>query len=109
MQDCIRNADTLARLAGDEFTILLEDLNSPSDPARIAQKIIAYFAQPFVVEERELFMTCSIGISIYPQDGKDVDTLLSSADTAMYEAKEQGRNDFRFYSGNTAESRQGRS
>lgn len=109
MQDCIRHADTLARLAGDEFTILLEDLNSPSDPARIAQKIIAYFEEPFVVEGRKLFMTCSIGISIYPQDGKDVDTLLSSADTAMYEAKEQGRNDFRFYSDNIAESRQGRS
>lgn len=98
MQDCIRHADTLARLAGDEFTILLEDLNSPSDAARIAQKIIDYFAEPFTVGDREVTMTCSLGIGIYPQDGTTVDALLSSADAAMYQAKEQGRNAFRFYS-----------
>lgn len=98
MQDCIRHADTLARLAGDEFTILLEDLNSPSDAARIAQKIIDYFADPFMVGTREMTMSCSLGIGIYPQDGTTVDDLLFSADTAMYRAKEQGRNAFRFYS-----------
>lgn len=106
MQECIRHADTLARLAGDEFTILLEDLSSPSDPARIAQKIIANFGQPFVIEGHKLMMTCSLGISLYPQDGEDVDTLLSSADAAMYQAKEQGRNNFRFYSDHPARSRQ---
>lgn len=98
MQDCIRHADTLARLAGDEFTILLEDLNSPSDAARIAQKIIDYFADPFLVGGREMSMSCSLGIGIYPQDGTTVDDLLFSADTAMYQAKDQGRNAFRFYS-----------
>jgi diguanylate cyclase (GGDEF)-like protein len=98
MQDCIRHADTLARLAGDEFTILLEDLNTPSDAARIAQKIIDYFADPFMVGTREMTMSCSLGIGIYPQDGTTVDDLLFSADTAMYRAKEQGRNAFRFYS-----------
>lgn len=98
MQDCIRHADTLARLAGDEFTILLEDINSSSDAARIAQKIISYFAEPFKIGERELVMSCSVGISIYPQDGANVDALLFSADSAMYRAKQQGRNAFRFYS-----------
>ena len=98
MQDCIRHADTLARLAGDEFTILLEDLSSPSDAARIAQKIIDYFAEPFMIGDREMTMTCSLGIGIYPQDGTTVDDLLFSADSAMYRAKEQGRNAFRFYS-----------
>lgn len=98
MQECIRQADTLARLAGDEFTILLEDLNSPSDAALIAQKIVAYFSKPFEIAGQPLTMTCSLGISIYPQDGADVDSLLSNADTAMYRAKEQGRNAFRFYS-----------
>jgi diguanylate cyclase len=99
MQECIRHADTLARLAGDEFTILLEDLNSASDAARIAEKIIAYFEEPFVIEHRELYMTCSLGIAIYPQDGSEVSELLKNADTAMYNAKELGRNNFQFCSG----------
>jgi diguanylate cyclase (GGDEF)-like protein len=98
MQDCIRHADTLARLAGDEFTILLEDLNSPSDAARIAQKIIDYFDEPIEMGMKELKMSCSLGIGIYPQDGVTVDDLLSSADAAMYKAKDQGRNAYRFYS-----------
>lgn len=98
MQECIRQADTLARLAGDEFTILLDDLSSPSDATLIAQKIIAYFEQPFVVDRHELVMTCSLGISIYPEDGANVDALLISADAAMYHAKGQGRNGFRLYS-----------
>lgn len=98
MQECIRNADTLARLAGDEFTILLEDINSTSDAARIAQKIIDYFEQPLIVDGHELTMTCSLGIGIYPQDGANVDALLISADAAMYRAKEQGRNNYKLYS-----------
>lgn len=100
MQECIRHADTLARLAGDEFTILLEDINSSSDAARIAQKIIAYFKQPLIVDGHELTMTCSLGIGIYPLDGANVDALLISADAAMYQAKEQGRNNYKFYSEN---------
>lgn len=98
MKECIRNADTLARLAGDEFTILLEDINSSSDAARIAQKIIDYFEQPLIVDGHELTMTCSLGIGIYPQDGANVDALLISADAAMYRAKEQGRNNYKLYS-----------
>lgn len=98
MQECIRQADTLARLAGDEFTILLEDLNAPSDAVRIAQNIISYFEQPFIVEQRELYLTCSLGIAIYPQDGTEAETLLDNADAAMYKVKERGRNNYRFYS-----------
>lgn len=97
MQECIRQADTLARLAGDEFTILLEDLASASDAARSAQQIIHYFAQPFVIEGKQIYLTCSIGIGIYPQDGMRAEALLQNADTAMYDAKEAGRNAFRFY------------
>lgn len=99
MQQCIRHADTIARLAGDEFTILIEELGSPSDAARIAQKIIEFFEQPFLVEGHELYMTCSLGISIYPQDGVQAEALLDNADAAMYQAKDMGRNNFRFYSG----------
>lgn len=98
MQTSIRQTDTLARLAGDEFTILLEDLGSPADAARIAMKIIDDFAEPFQADGNEITMSCSLGIAIYPRDGNDVDTLLFSADKAMYQAKEQGRNAFRFYS-----------
>jgi len=107
MQESIRHADTLARLAGDEFTILLEDISSSSDAARIAQKIIDYFAQPFVIDGRELTMTCSMGIGIYPHDGTDVDALLVSADAAMYRAKEVGRNNYKFYSEKDADAATG--
>lgn len=97
MQQCIRHADTIARLAGDEFTILIEEIASPSDVTRVAQKIIAFFEQPFLAGGHELYLTCSLGISLYPNDGLQAEELLDFADAAMYQAKALGRNAYRFY------------
>jgi diguanylate cyclase (GGDEF)-like protein/PAS domain S-box-containing protein len=95
---CVRKSDTVARLGGDEFALVLEDVSSPDNVVQIARKIISALSSPFEVDERELFITTSIGISMYPADGKDPQTLLKHADTAMYQAKELGRNTYRFYS-----------
>jgi len=94
----IRKVDTLARLGGDEFTIIMEDLISVQDSSLLAQKILKVLAEPFHIDDRILYISCSIGISLYPQDGKNVNDLLQYADTAMYKAKEEGRNNFQFYS-----------
>ena len=89
---------TVARLGGDEFTILLRELKENKDASRVAQRIIDLFSQPFHIENRLIFITTSIGMALYPNDGQDVDTLLKNADTAMYHAKEKGRNHFQFFS-----------
>jgi len=94
MHECLRQTDTLSRLGGDEFTILVEDLHTPSDAIGIAQKIIYFFELPFVIDEHTFVMTCSIGISIYPQHGEQALQLLENADAAMYQAKKQGRSNF---------------
>jgi diguanylate cyclase (GGDEF)-like protein/PAS domain S-box-containing protein len=96
--DSVREGDTVARLGGDEFTVLLEDLASTDDVPVVAQKILESVSQPFTVEDREFVMTTSIGISLYPSDGDDSLNLLRNADTAMYRAKEMGRNKSQFYS-----------
>jgi diguanylate cyclase (GGDEF)-like protein/PAS domain S-box-containing protein len=93
----VREGDTVARQGGDEFLILLSDLDKLDDIELVAIKIQRAFAQPFLIEGRELFMSGSIGASVYPADGEDMDTLLKHADTAMYRAKEEGGNGFRFY------------
>ncbi|MCF7983400.1 MAG: EAL domain-containing protein [Thiohalocapsa sp.] len=97
MQTQIRDADSLARLGGDEFIILMEDLAEPNTAAQLARRLLGVFTEPFQAEGRELYITASIGISIYPVDGRDMDTLLSNADVAMYQAKEHGRNTYRFF------------
>ncbi|MFA7282738.1 MAG: EAL domain-containing protein [Sterolibacterium sp.] len=95
---CVRAYDTVARLGGDEFAILLPEVRDGADLGGIARKIIAAFAEPFRLEDKELFVTCSIGIVLYPSDGKDATELLRYADAAMYDAKSKGRNNFQFYS-----------
>jgi len=97
IQACIRESDTVARLGGDEFTLLLPMLAHAEDAAMIAQKILDSIRAPFYIENRELFATTSIGISIFPEDGVDADTLIKSADTAMYQAKELGRNKYQLF------------
>ncbi|MDP9360505.1 MAG: EAL domain-containing protein [Acidobacteriota bacterium] len=92
LQGCVRDSDTISRLGGDEFTILLIDTSSSEAIAGVARKILQSLAHPFRVEGHELFVTASIGISIFPADGDEVETLLKSADSAMYRAKELGRN-----------------
>jgi diguanylate cyclase (GGDEF)-like protein/PAS domain S-box-containing protein len=92
-----RKGDTVARLSGDEFTLILADIGHVDDVARVAQKILDAFTQPFHIAGRELHMTASLGITLYPFDVKDVSGLLRNADIAMYRAKEHGCNTYRFY------------
>ena len=97
LRNCVRHEDTVARIGGDEFTLLLEDVNSTSNAIRAAEKIIKAFDKPFELQGREFHITPSIGISMYPRDGETIDVLLRNADAAMYEAKGQGRNAFAVY------------
>ena len=92
LQASVRASDTISRLGGDEFTLLFNDVQSSDAVAGVARKILQSLARPFKVDGHELFVTASIGISIYPNDGSDVEALLKSADSAMYRAKELGRN-----------------
>lgn len=93
----IRQDDTLARLGGDEFVVLLENIASEDHAGPVAAKLLQSFEHPFPVEGQDLYISASIGISLYPRDGKDSETLTRNADTALFKAKEQGRNDYAFY------------
>ena len=95
--DCVRSADVVARLGGDEFAVVLPQLASTADAEQIAQRIVAALAEPFMLQGQQLFMSASVGIAAWPDDGIDAATLLKSADTAMYSAKQNGRNNFQFY------------
>ena len=97
LRSVLRDGDTVARLGGDEFVLILNDQASEEVIFRAMQRITATLAEPIEIEGREMTLTCSAGISLYPQDGSDVDTLLKNADTAMYRAKEHGRSNFQFY------------
>ena len=94
---CVREGDTVARFGGDEFTLLIPRIEQVEDAAKIAQKILETLKIPFIIAERELFVTTSIGISVYPNDGADPETLLRNADTAMYRAKDSGRDNYQLY------------
>ncbi len=93
----VRKTDTVARMGGDEFTIILFDLDEPEDSAGIAQKILSFMNQPFILKGKEYAIGASLGISIYPVDGGEPDILIKNADLALYQAKENGKNHFRFY------------
>jgi diguanylate cyclase (GGDEF)-like protein/PAS domain S-box-containing protein len=92
-----REEDTVARLGGDEFTVILEDITNTEDATIVARKILEVMGKPFYLDGHEVFVTTSIGIAIFPLDGQGLDGLLKNADTAMYRAKEQGRNNYQFY------------
>ncbi len=94
---CVREVDTVARLGGDEFTVVLSGINGPDDAERVADKLLHKLAKPFRVEEHELFITTSIGISLYPKHDEDPAGLIKMADIAMYSAKAHGRNNYQFY------------
>lgn len=97
LKDAVRQNDTVSRLGGDEFIILLSEIEKVQDAALVAQKILHLLSASFVVHGHELNITASIGISVYPDDGNDVQMLMKKADTAMYHAKEQGKNAYQFY------------
>ena len=98
VQGFVRKSDTIARLGGDEFTLVIESISWPRDAIHVAQKILDAMAEPFRLDVGDLFITASIGITCYPIDGTSADELLKKADTAMYHAKEQGRNNYQFFS-----------
>lgn len=95
---CVREGDTVARLGGDEFSIILNDVASQDDVEPIARKILTILEEPFYINSHEMFVTASIGISLFPFNGDDSKTLMKKADVAMYRSKEAGRNNFQFYS-----------
>jgi predicted signal transduction protein with EAL and GGDEF domain len=94
---CIRDTDTVCRQGGDEFVILLTEIEHMLDAAPVAEKLLAAFAEPCLIGGHELHVTLSIGIAIYPDDGQDADEVMKNADTAMYHAKANGRNNFQFF------------
>jgi diguanylate cyclase (GGDEF)-like protein len=98
LQESVRESDVVARLGGDEFVILLPEVSSGSQISPIANKILAAVGSPYTLAGQEFRITISIGISLFPEDGEDEETLMKHADVAMYHAKEQGKNNFQFYS-----------
>lgn len=97
LQSAVREGDTVARLGGDEFTIILEGVAKTKAATLISEKVLKDFQAPFLLDDKSLTISTSIGISFYPNDAKDVDSLIKFADTAMYHAKALGRNNFQFY------------
>lgn len=94
---CVRSSDTVSRQGGDEFVILVTDDKSAENAAYTAEKLLKSLAAPHSINKHELYVTTSIGISSYPADGTDAETLIKNADTAMYQAKDRGRNNFQFF------------
>jgi diguanylate cyclase (GGDEF)-like protein len=97
LRTVLREGDTVGRVGGDEFVLILNDQPNEEIIYRAMQRIAAKMSEPITIDGKELYVTCSAGISLYPQDGRDVDTLLKNADAAMYRAKEHGRSNFQFY------------
>lgn len=103
LMNCVRADDTVARMGGDEFTMILNNLNHQSHTERIAQSILDKLAEPFNLGGEVIHISASVGISIYPTNGTEVEVLLKNADHAMYFAKQNGRNRYHYY---TAEMQQ---
>jgi diguanylate cyclase (GGDEF)-like protein/PAS domain S-box-containing protein len=97
LQAALREEDSVARMGGDEFTVLLGDLKTTDDAAKIAQKVLDTVAQPLIIDDTELFLTTSIGIAIFPSDGDTAEELLANADRAMYRAKDAGRSSYQMF------------
>jgi predicted signal transduction protein with EAL and GGDEF domain len=94
---CVRGSDTVSRQGGDEFVVLLSEMQHPEDAAIAARRMLQAVADPHAIDQHELHVTTSIGVSVYPDDGLDADTLIKCADTAMYQAKETGRHSYQYF------------
>jgi diguanylate cyclase (GGDEF)-like protein/PAS domain S-box-containing protein len=97
LQGCVRRSDTVGRLGGDEFSAILLDLEDPADAGLVAQKILHALATPFDLDGQEAYVSASVGVTLCPADGEDAETLVMNADAAMYRAKEQGRNNYQYF------------
>lgn len=97
LKRCVREEDTVARLGGDEFVLLLPQIGQPEDALKVAEKLLKAILPPFSLGKREIHVTTSIGIAIFPDDGRKAQSLLKNADTALYKAKENGRNNYQLY------------
>jgi diguanylate cyclase (GGDEF)-like protein/PAS domain S-box-containing protein len=97
LKSCVRECDTIARLGGDEFVLLINGHSGPEYVRQLMDKMLAAVAQPWVIEQGEFLVSCSIGVALHPDDGEEAQTLLKHADTAMYRAKDSGRNNFQFF------------
>jgi diguanylate cyclase (GGDEF)-like protein/PAS domain S-box-containing protein len=95
--DCVRNSDTVSRQGGDEFVVLLSEVERPEDTAITARRMLQAVAEAHSISGHDLYVTTSIGVSVYPDDGPDAETLIKNADTAMYQAKENGRQSYQFF------------
>lgn len=98
LTSCLRAGDTISRLAGDEFALVLPGMENVDHTRHLAQRLLTCFSEPFLIKEQQIFITASIGVTHYPGDATSVEGLLKNADTAMYRAKDAGRNNFQFYS-----------
>jgi diguanylate cyclase (GGDEF)-like protein/PAS domain S-box-containing protein len=97
LSDCVRGPDTVSRLGGDEFVVLLQELQKPEDAASTAERLLKTVADVHLIDQHEIHVTTSIGLSVYPSDAKDAETLIKNADTAMYYAKKKGRQIYQFF------------
>ncbi|HEY9052216.1 MAG TPA: EAL domain-containing protein [Gammaproteobacteria bacterium] len=103
LRKCVREGDTLGRIGGDEFTLLLPEIKSSADSEHVAQKIIAALKDPFQINDHEFFVSASIGIAHFPEDGSTMETLIKHADIAMYHVKGNGKDGYKFYANNMNE------
>ncbi len=108
LKSCLRESDTLARISGDEFTITATGLKDPQNASRVAETVLKALRDPFQADNQELYVTASVGISIYPQDAIDAETLQRNADSAMYRAKNRGKNRFEYFMAEMSASRRQR-